>query len=75
MSDGKGEVTAEVVDAIELYDLCRTFKQLPQPGGLFDQDCYYVWLLKTVKAVFNEKESIELEKQKQQSKQRPRTRR
>ena len=67
---GEKQSTAEVIDAIELYDFCRTFRQLPQPGGVLDQDSYYVWLLNIVKRAFDERERIELERQKNESKRR-----
>lgn len=61
---GSDEATREVADAIELYVMCKTFHTLPHSGGLLDQDCYNVWLLKIVKFCFDQKEARDNERAK-----------
>ena len=54
--------------AVDMTLLCRDLGVLPKAGGLLDQDSYHVWLIQQTLAVLNEKERLDLEKQKSQAK-------
>lgn len=54
----------EVINAINMYVMCKEFRVLPQVGGLLDQDCYHVWLLDIVRICYNEREAREYAKHK-----------
>ncbi|GAK61807.1 hypothetical protein U27_02640 [Candidatus Vecturithrix granuli] len=58
----------EVNFACELYNYCKTFHVLPQPGGLFEQDAYYMLLLDFVIAAVNEKTAQDAEEARRRAK-------
>jgi hypothetical protein len=49
------EPDADVLELIELYILCRTFKALPRAGGVLDQDSYTMFGLNLVAQAFEER--------------------
>jgi len=57
----------EVNFFVELHVLCEQYKQLPQPGGVMDQDSYLMYgLLGTIKA-FQERQEWDMRQQKAQA--------
>lgn len=62
------EADEETEFAIELTGLCKELHVLPGPGGLLEQDAYYVHLLKAGLRGINKKNEVETEKQKAQAK-------
>ena len=38
----------EVLQILSLVRLCQAMRVLPQPGGLLDQDSYFVFVLQNV---------------------------
>lgn len=53
------EADLEVLQAIDLVRLCQATSTLPLPGGLLDQDSYFVFLLKTILKADEEKQQLE----------------
>ena len=53
----------DVSQAISLYNLCKTFGQLPQVGAVLDQDAYLMWVLTLVDQAYIKRESAEHKKQ------------
>lgn len=58
----------ETAFAIELAALCKTLRQLPKPGGILDQDSYYMLLIKLALEAFNEKDEREIAEAKAKAK-------
>lgn len=54
----------DVSQAISLYNLCKTFSQLPQVGAIFDQDSYLMWVLTIVDQAYIRKENTEQDRQR-----------
>lgn len=54
----------DVGQAISLYNLCKTFGQLPQVGAIFDQDSYLMWVLNLVDMAYNKRENAEAARMK-----------
>jgi hypothetical protein len=42
------DIDEEVGQIVTLIRLCQSLNVLPLPGGLFDQDSYFVYLLQLV---------------------------
>ena len=58
----------DVGQAISLYNMCKTFGQLPQSGAMFEQDAYIMWVLGLVDKAYAEKEKLEYERAKSKRK-------
>jgi hypothetical protein len=54
----------EVRFAIEMTQLCQALNCLPGPGGLLQQDSYYVWMMQIVLHAEAEKAQREQERKK-----------
>jgi hypothetical protein len=52
----------EVTEIVRLVRLCQATSNLPQAGGLFDQDAYFVYVLE--KVLVADQERVELERSK-----------
>lgn len=52
-------VEHDVAEAIDLTRMCETFRCLPGPGGLLDQDSYAMFLMKMVIEADNEKAELD----------------
>jgi hypothetical protein len=44
----KRKVDPEVAEILSVVRLCQAMNTLPRPGGLFDQDALFVYLLERV---------------------------
>lgn len=62
--NSRHEFVNEVNFAMELYNFCKTFHVLPGPGGLFEQDAYYMELLDAVIGAVNKKTERDINESK-----------
>lgn len=53
------EADEEVMGIISLVRTCEAFHTLPLPGGVFDQDAYFVFLYEIVAQADYEKQRLE----------------
>jgi hypothetical protein len=49
----------EVQGIVSLVRMCEKYHTLPLPGGLFDQDAYFVYLAEAVAMADQEKQRLE----------------
>jgi len=48
-----------VVEVLNLYHMCKTFRQLPRPGGVLDQPWKIMLLFQAIDQAESERESRE----------------
>ena len=53
------EADEEVLGIVSLVRMCEQFHTLPLPGGMFDQDAYFVYLAEAVAMADQEKRRLE----------------
>lgn len=63
----------DVVEVLNLYHFCKTFHQLPRPGGVLDQPWKVMFLFEVVSAAESERD-IRDQKKADQEAQRARKR-
>jgi hypothetical protein len=54
----------DVVQVVNLVRMCQAFQALPLPGGLFNQDAYFVYLTNIVLEADNKRQERETAKVK-----------
>lgn len=55
----KREADPEVIQVVNMVRLCQTINCLPQPGGLLDQDAYFIFLMLAVMQADDEKAELD----------------
>lgn len=60
----KRKMDPEVAEVISIVRLCQTMSTMPRPGGLFDQDSLFVYLLERVLLADQKKADLEAAKAK-----------
>lgn len=58
---------AEVIAILRLVRMCQNTNSLPGPGGLLDQDSYYMYLFEHVLRYDDERQQIDQARQKVQA--------
>lgn len=59
---------AEVLSILRLVRLCQSLNALPGPGGLLDQDAYFVYLVEKVLSYDEERQAIDNARAKAEAK-------
>jgi hypothetical protein len=60
----KRKTDEEVVGIVNLVRMCQQLRALPQAGGIYDQDSYFVFLYQQVVDADNERQRLDQAKQR-----------
>jgi len=60
----KRKTDEEVIGIVNLVRMCQSLRALPQAGGVYDQDAYFVFLYQIVVEADNERQRLDQAKQR-----------
>ena len=60
----KRQTDQEVIGIVNLVRMCQELRALPQVGGIYDQDAYFVFLYQTVVDADRERQRLDQARQR-----------